>query len=142
MTKPHNYPEVLKWIAEGKLERIVYRIKGEAKVFRFTEEHPHAYITFLKNTWSDGYVFELEPETMTINGHEVPEPERQAPANRTKIFIPSSLSPENYVPYTWDSDSSICRMFLKRGVVHLNKEAAIAHSNALLSFTEVNHGEA
>lgn len=139
MTKLHNYPEVLKWIAEGKLDRIVYRIKGEAKVFRFTEEHPHAYITFLKNTWSTGYVFELEPETMTINGHEVPEPIRQAPADKTEIFLPSLLSPENYTPFVWISDSSTCRMFLKRGLVHLNEEAAIAHTKALLSFTEIDH---
>lgn len=136
MTKPHNYPHVLQWIAEGKLERIVYRIKGEAKVFRFTEEHPHAYITFLKNTWSDGYVFELEPETMTINGHEVPEPIREELARGTEFFIPSPMSIGKYASVFWDS-SSICKIAIQRGIAHWNKEAAIAHSNALLSFTEV-----
>lgn len=139
MTQPHNYPHVLQWIAEGKFNKITFRRMGKNDLRMFSNVQPESLQAFLENSWEGSYVFKLIPEMMRINGHEVPEPERQAPTKGTEIYIPNLLTPESCTSFTWSPDSTMCKLFLNRGVVHLNKEAAIAHTRALLSFTEVKH---
>lgn len=84
--------------------------------------------------WS---ITEPKLRLIEINGHKVPEPLREAPPTGTKYFI-SDIAQESLLdgPYTWAGDAADMR-WLKRGLLHSTKEAALAHSKALLSFTEV-----
>ena len=77
---------------------------------------------------------EIKKRTININGFEVPEPERVAPKEGTPVFIPA-FDEDLFSEYTY-LHAGISYDFLKHGVLHLTKEAAIAHANALLSFTK------
>lgn len=69
-----------------------------------------------------------DPKTITINGVEVPGPERVAPENGTEYhvidLVLGSLCP------TWDNDSDD-RKYLELGIVYLNERDCIAATNAL-----------
>ena len=85
-----------------------------------------------------GYDFRLKPKTININGFEVPEPAREALNRCDKYFIADPVIPDYQRGYIWWGDSAD-QTFLRRGIIHLTKEAAIQHARALLSFTEVKH---
>ena len=70
----------------------------------------------------------------TINGHEVPLPEREAPQEGTKYFFPSFQRAGGTRSYTWAGDVLDDRL-LAAGMVHLTEEAAKKHAEALASFT-------
>lgn len=76
----------------------------------------------------------IKQRTININGHEFPEPLRVAPKEGTPVFIPA-FEVDLFSEYTYFHDGVGCE-FLEHGVLHLTKEAAIAHAKALLSFTE------
>ena len=67
-----------------------------------------------------------------IGGVEIDAPETIAPDCGTDYFV-ADPSDELYVGVTvdWDGDDYDIQV-LKRGLVHLNKEAAIAHAKALI----------
>lgn len=74
--------------------------------------------------------------TIKINGHDVRAPERTAPPDGTRYWVPQITAADLPTSYSWDSDHLDAR-YLSRGLVHLTEEAATAHAKALLSFTEV-----
>lgn len=78
-------------------------------------------------------VFRIKPETIDINGHEVPAPLRVAPKIGDLVYVPNVFTVQLCQWMTWDGAPS---EFLDRGIFHSSKEAAIAHARALLSFTE------
>lgn len=74
-------------------------------------------------------------KAITINGHEVPAPERSAPRIESVYYSPTTANPKELsVKLLWNNRGPD-RVRLSAGVVHLTKEAAIAHAEALLSFT-------
>jgi hypothetical protein len=81
--------------------------------------------------------FRIKPKTITINGHEVPEPMRVAPEYGKEYWIASLTSPMLVTVSQWDSTQSDSSWF-SRGICHSTKEAAEAHAKALLSFTKVD----
>lgn len=72
-----------------------------------------------------------EPKTIKVNGFDVPEPMREAPADDTKYYVPCVGARNWFDSYMWDGDDFDVR-FLQRGVVHSTKEAAVAHAKAML----------
>lgn len=76
----------------------------------------------------------MAEETIEINGHKVPKPETEFPAIATPYYSPDPAATELYHTSTWDGTKFDQRM-LSRGVIHLTKEAALKHAEALLSFT-------
>ena len=80
------------------------------------------------------YRFRLKPRTININGFEVPEPVREPLPVGSEYFTADPVIPAYHREYVWRDDSAD-QTFLKRGVIHLTKEAAIQHAKALLSFT-------
>lgn len=72
--------------------------------------------------------------TISINGYEVPMPEREAPQEGTTYFFPSPQHGGGVYSYTWVNDAADNRL-LAAGMVHLTEEAAQKHAQALLSFT-------
>ena len=71
-----------------------------------------------------------KPRTHIVNGFEVPEPMRKAPEGGGRYFIPSPTSGEWNSEWTWANDGTD-RCWLKRGLVHATKEAAIANAKAM-----------
>lgn len=92
-------------------------------------------------TWERHLNYRRKPRTIYINGHEVPEPMREAPASGVRFWVPTmhavgsgTLSRD----YTWSGDGdSYDTAWLARGLCHSTREAAEAHARALLSFTVV-----
>lgn len=83
--------------------------------------------------WDVECQYRRKPRTISINGHEVPEPLRVEPELRSTYWLTGLLGP---VAVSWDGgDSDQDR--LQRGILHATREAAEAHARALLSFTEV-----
>lgn len=78
--------------------------------------------------------FRVKPKTISINGIEVPAPERQELSEGTRYYIPQLMSAELYNWDTW-RDKPMDKRALSRGTVHLTKESAVQHAKALLSFT-------
>ena len=73
--------------------------------------------------------------TININGHEVPEPYRGHIADGERYYVVSLNGESQHADERW-YDEYYSNKSMERGLVHLNKEAAIAHTQALLSFTE------
>ncbi len=78
--------------------------------------------------------FRLKPQ-LVIGGRLVPMPEREAPAEGTTYFTPDPHSVDHYGSYIWRNLQSNQR-FLERGLVHLTKEAAIAHGEAFIALSK------
>lgn len=79
--------------------------------------------------------YRRKPRTITINGREVPEPMREAPDIGKEYYIAATGNEDMFVVGPWEGDRYDC-MRLSRGLCHSTKEVAIAHAEALLSFTE------
>lgn len=77
--------------------------------------------------------WKILPKTININGVEVPEPERKLLAIQ-QIYYFASLDTDEVRVQHW-YDSYYDHMWLNRGLIHLTKEAATIHRDALLSFT-------
>lgn len=78
--------------------------------------------------------FRLKPQ-LVIGDRPVPMPEREAPAVGTTFFTPDPHSVDYYGSYIWRNlQSNQC--FLERGLIHLTKEAAIAHGEALVALSK------
>lgn len=82
--------------------------------------------------WAIGCDYRRKPRTIHINGYEVPEPCR-SPLQDGAIYFVARLS-GNPTRWTWDSGGAD-KEWLKKGIVHLTREAAELHAKALLSFT-------
>lgn len=78
--------------------------------------------------------FRLKPQ-LVIGDQLVPMPEREAPAMGTPYFTPSLHKSENYIEVIW-GDTVLDRLWLERGLIHLDKEAAIAHGEALVALSK------
>lgn len=81
----------------------------------------------------DGYVekYSRAPKTITVNGFEVPAPEKVALKIGTEYFIPftgyETLAEScHWDNHLWDN------LRLARGTIYLNKDHAIARAKAML----------
>jgi hypothetical protein len=92
-------------------------------------------------SWFESVKYRRKPQTININGHEVPEPYR----GEMKAGQPY-YTPELYDCGTdyWDvyhdlqwQDTLYDNVAMKKGLVHLTEHAAIKHAEALLSFTKL-----
>ena len=85
--------------------------------------------------WFDDIEYRRKPKTISINGFDVPTAEREAPQMNSEYFTVSIGVEDRFNRHIWCNDS-YDRHWLKCGLIHLTKEAAIQHAKALLSFTE------
>jgi hypothetical protein len=81
-----------------------------------------------------------KPKTITINGIEVPEPYRGEMKAGQPYYTPELYEcgddyRELYFALQW-RDTLYDNAAMKKGLVHLTKEAAIKHAEALISFTK------
>lgn len=82
--------------------------------------------------WASEY--RRKPKTININGHEVPEPMMVKPDVDEVYYFASPCEKELWDFRSWQ-DYDIDNSYFNRGLCHSTKEAAIAHAEALLSFT-------
>ena len=83
--------------------------------------------------WGTGNKYRRKPKTILINGHEVPEPCR-TPFEIGDAYWTFTFFFAGVIEVYWDGDSEDHNAF-KNGFIHLTKEAAEKHLNALKSFT-------
>jgi len=85
--------------------------------------------------FSDWHEYRRKPRTILINGIEVPEPEREPLENNQEYFM-TDLDPVRRTdPIAWDNHD-FDKKALRNGLIHLTKESAKKHAEALLSFTK------
>ena len=83
-------------------------------------------------SWNPDIKYRSKPKTILINGHEVPEPCRTPLKDGEKYWVPSTI--RGATSTHWQDDG-IDNHYLKNGFIHLTKEAAEKHFDALKSFT-------
>lgn len=71
------------------------------------------------------------PPMRSINGYEYPEPVREPLKDGQRYFIASPLSPKFFNSFVW-GDYDLDLAWLKRGMIHLTSEAAVAHTRAII----------
>jgi len=86
-------------------------------------------------TWNESSKYRRKTRTININGFEVPEPMRVAPAYGEIYFsIAIRNTSKMAAEYIWRGDSTDLND-LRLGLAHKTHEAAELHAKALLSFT-------
>ena len=82
--------------------------------------------------WHEDIKYRRKSKVILINGHEVPEPHR-TPLKVGEVYWALTLF-SSATSLRWQGDV-IDFGYLKNGFIHLTKEAAEKHFNALKSFT-------
>ena len=76
-----------------------------------------------------------QSKTIRIGEYDVPEPVRE-PLEDDKEYWGVDLTATRLAwPYKWNN-GGFCKLMLRRGLIHLTKEAAVIHAKALLSLTK------
>ena len=102
--------------------------------FSYGEKKPKYFFPLIKHpNWHEDYKYRRKPKTLLINGHEVPEPHRK-PLEIDDPYWTFTFFFDGVSEYCWANDLDENNA-LKNGFVHLTKEAAEKHFNALKSFT-------
>ena len=104
---------------------------------RWEVEYPACIWTPLDNhpEWNSHAKYRRKPRTITINGYEVPEPVREPLDVGDHYWTFSPFTSTGVYRSTWHNfDVDRCAMI--NGFIHLTEEAALAHAEALLSFTK------
>lgn len=127
----HIHAELMAQYAEDARETIWPWERWECR--RDNKEWQEMWTT---PSWYISWQYRRKPRTITINGREVPEPMRSAPEEGQFYFMPSTIASDFFCEEEWHGSRRDMR-WLSCGLCHSTKEAAIAHAEALLSFTEV-----
>lgn len=126
----HDYANALRWIADGETVELLDGHSG------WMVGDARTLLSIILKREAKPEDFRLKPRTISINGHEVPEPMRVKPAFGAKYYVPYlQVACENpFDELTWYAEDGD-RFRLNLGICHATREAAEAHARALLSFT-------
>lgn len=132
-TKPHPYAHILTAIGQG------LNVQWQNS---FGEWHEQDYNITLSEISQEHYPpdrYRVAPRTLTINGHEVPEPLRELPGDGLVYYIHIEPGDIDCMAQAISVDyyKEALPVLLKMGLLHRTREAALAHAKALISFTEV-----
>ena len=82
------------------------------------------------------YAYRLKPaRTIRIGKYDVPEPVRGPLEDDKEYWGVDPMAEELAWKYKWHN-AAFCNLRLRRGLIHLTKEAAVIHAKALLSLTK------
>ena len=87
--------------------------------------------------WEPEFSYRRKRKLIDINGYEVPEPVRDKLTPGTIYYILDLGYDRLFIECEW-LDYAIDNKRLNKGLIHLTKEAAINHAEALLSFTRID----
>ena len=105
------------------------------ELWEFSLNNDGDYVSLHKHpSWGTGnrYRRKPKPKSILINGHEVPEPHR-TPLKDGEVYWALSLF-SGATSLRW-KDDDFDNSYLENGFVHLTRDAAEKHFNALKSFT-------
>lgn len=131
--KPHPQAEILRAIADGKTVQILNK-NIPSSLWQDIDEHETLGFILEGRREGRSYELRIKPETININGHELPAPVREPLEVGTPYWQPLIGSSKLEAAWVWRAHE-VDTFLLKRGLIQLTKEAAIAHAEALLSFT-------
>ena len=125
---PHPQADILRAIADGE----------DIEAFYDGGWHYVKPVSAIKYLGGDMYPLRIKPKVININGIEVPEPMREMPPEGTSVYWPG-FGPDSGDTHTESADvgyyPAMLPYLLRKGLLHLTKEAAAIHAKALLSFT-------
>ena len=75
------------------------------------------------------------PKTIRIGEYDVPEPVREPLEDDKEYWGVDPTAKELAWKYNWNN-AIFCNLMLRRGLIHLTKEAAVIHAKALISLTQ------
>lgn len=82
-----------------------------------------------------GEKFRIRAPTINIGGVSVPKPLTEPPENETLCYMPSLASSDLYYIVYFDGNAKSCKRWLKMGIIHPTKDAAVAHAKALIAIS-------
>ncbi len=153
MNKPHYLADILHAIADGKKiqerrlaskqksARIGMTTPTPVKADGWVDISPRRVYDLIEaaedddDTIPSGH-FRIKPATIVVNGIEVPEPIRGAPASGELCFIADTTYLDHPRSISWDG-GTIHSMWLNHGLIHTTESNAELHSNALLAASKV-----
>lgn len=86
--------------------------------------------------WDWNVEYERKPRTIRIGNYDVPEPLRVAPSEDAHYYTPNFGCHSGVADFFYTSHHDYDNITIKRGMMHLTKEAAELHAKALISLTE------
>lgn len=139
MKTEHKYAQVLRWIADG--EDVQARLPGSEvsgefeslignfNAWNYSDDWKQCLLSgdFGGHEWE----FRLKPRTITVNGREIVAGETIEPAFGTRYYAADPYSMDFHSDDKWAGWPQH-HEWLRRGLVHLTKENAIAHAKAML----------
>jgi hypothetical protein len=131
-TKPHPYAEILRAISDGKQIQF-----SSTTIGKWEDQDYELTLHEIAESYFEPVHYRIKPTTITINGHEVPEPLRELPSYGVPVFWPSIcfVSGGDFTDGMDCDHSEGLDQLLRIGILHLTRDAAITHARALLSFT-------
>lgn len=129
--------ETLQAIADGK--------KLESKWYdseKWNEYNPVEHLIAVSHIFSGKFVFRPAQERITIGDVSFPKPESKSLEIGTEYWVADPA----YLPYSLEYPSIWCgdntqKEYLRRGLIHLNRENAITHAKALIKLSGGNVDE-
>lgn len=128
----HIHAELMALYAEDAMKTPKPWLRWE-----FKDSAEHSWSECLRSPeWSEFNNYRRKLKYININEYNVPELLREEPKMNTNYFVASTfeLTPQEL---TWDG-YSVEKQKLKAGIIHLTRENAQIHLDALLSFTRSN----
>lgn len=130
-TQNLTFDEAIKAIFDGKIVEVKRYDLGTHSVW--VPVSGVWCINALKNL--KGEKFRIRAPTINIGGHSVPKPMTEPPENETLCYMPSLASSDLYYIVCFDGNAKSCKRWLKMGIIHPTKDAAIAHAKALIAIS-------
>lgn len=129
MSKLLTPQEALQAIANNEKLEHRWHYHEEWAVYR-----PLDYEVSIKDILSTVYLFRLAQEMITIGDVSFPKPVSEPLKKGTKYWFAGLGSERCAFSYDWDDDETDKRI-LRRGLLHLSEENAVAHAKALIKLS-------
>ena len=120
----HPQADILRAIADGKVVQARY-VPGE-----WFDAEPSKALGFIAAA-CDSCEVRIKPETMTLAGHEFPEPVRKSLKYGTPYFM-VSVGDAPYTEHKWRGHQHDHRG-LQHGLIQITAEGAIAQAKAMIA---------
>ena len=129
----HKYAAILRAIADGK------EIQRKFDSGSWVALSPERAMEEISSRAFSPLSYRIKPETITINGNEVPKPLTKMPPTDETVFFPD-FGPDADKHWVNGIDVGthvkLLSELLQLGLLHDSHEKAAGHARALVSFTE------
>lgn len=130
MTQPHPHKDILIAIANGLDISEIEVMHSTWATWQPFKDYVYDIFSY-PNSWKT----RIKQKTVMFNGFELPEPVTETPNKEQIIYTPHPGNPYNYEEFRW-LNSDYDKLALKKGLIHKNKENAIAWAIAMTPFPQ------